>query len=49
MKLLEKYLKECGCEASEYNEVENGSEPKSVEDTIEDIEDEILEEDLESY
>lgn len=45
MKLWEKYLYECGCEASEYNEVENGDEPKSVEDTLEDIEDEILEED----
>jgi hypothetical protein len=47
MKLWEKYLKyiqECD-EASEYNELPNGSEPEPVEKASKTIEDELVEED----
>lgn len=43
-----KYLNECDCEydASDYNEITTGEEPKSIEQAKEDIEDEILDEDF---
>ncbi len=38
------YLNECDCEASEYNEIVNGDEPKDVDATAKDIEDELMQE-----